>query len=181
MEKSLFIGKKLKNGDGRGSNLQLCICSLHWATCCFLFNFDNSTLYFVVAVSTAQSAGQLGPIKYSMPRWRSCQLRPTCQFLSRYYSKKKSLHCWGIKPETLVAIVIHVTSHVNLHVNIMLLMVDVATLSMANIHVETIYDIYFCYKYWLGLDYGARRYFMTVSKHHGLNNLWWFRLKHYEL
>ena len=66
-----------------------CICSLHWATCCFLFNFDNSTLYFVVAVSTAQSAGQLGPIKYSMPRWRSCQLGPTCQFLSRYYSKKK--------------------------------------------------------------------------------------------
>ena len=70
-----------------------------------------------------------------------------------------------------MAIVIHVTSHVNLHVNIMLLMVDVATLSMANIHVETIYDIYFRYKYWLGLDYGARRYFMTVSKHHGLNNL----------
>ena len=54
-----------------------------------------------------------------------------------------------------VAIVIHVTSHVNLHINIMLLMVDVATLSMANIHVETIYDIYFRYKYWLGLDYGA--------------------------
>ena len=65
-----------------------CICSLHWATCCFLFNFDNSTLYFVVAVSTAQSAGQLGPIKYSMPRWRSCQLGPTFQFLSRFYSKK---------------------------------------------------------------------------------------------